>query len=234
MDIVQDTLLMLVGDPFPRQVAKRVIREVIPPSVQEIFLDEITIESSPDLRCSAPLDVQYEGNRYRCYNPDSSIVASNQERMALEQSSRDTNRIIRRVVEDMERCGLITLSTEHERPQARPVVAQATDGGYDLYFPYKRDAATAEGERAPSLQLPPKSCLLDFAQSYKRKHPNGIIAKGCIQTHYCAWPMPAIKSLGRTGLNFATWEGHVYRWNAMRRSSSMLSQIELIVDFFSF
>jgi hypothetical protein len=216
MDIVQDTLLMLVGDPSPRHVAKRVIREIIPSSVQEIFLEELTIESSPDLQYSAPLDVQYEGNRYRCYDPDTSILAANQERMAAEPSSRDSNRFIRRVVEDMERCGLISLSAEYERPQARPVLVQGTDGGYDLYFPYKRDATVAEGERAPSLPLPPSDCLLEFAQLYKRKHPRAIFAKGSIQTHYAAWPMPAIKSLGRTGLNFVTWEGHVYRWNAMR------------------
>ncbi|KAH7070148.1 hypothetical protein FB567DRAFT_573641 [Paraphoma chrysanthemicola] len=215
LDIVQDTLLMLCGDPSPRQVAKRVIREIIPASVQEIFLEEIKIESSPDLRYSAPLDVQYEGNRYRCYDPDASIVATNQERMASEPSARDTNRFIRRVVEDMERCGLVTLSSEWEPPQARPVVVQGTDGAYDLYFPYKRDATAAEGERAPSLPLPPSNCLLDFASAYKAKHPTAIATKGSIQTHYCAWPMPAIKSLGRTGLNFVTWEGHVYRWNAM-------------------
>jgi hypothetical protein len=221
MDIVQDALLMLCGDPSPRQVAKRVIREIIPKSVQEIFLEEMTIESSPDLRYSAPLDVQYEGKRYRCQDPDRSIIASNQERMASEQSSRDTNRFIRRVVEDMERCGLITLSSEYEHPQARPVVVQGKDGAYDLYFPYKRDASAAEGERAPSLSLPPSNCLVDFAQSYKKKHPSAIVAKGSIQTHYCAWPMPAIKSLGRTGLNFVTWEGHVYHWNAMRKLTAI-------------
>jgi hypothetical protein len=117
----------------------------------------------------------------------------------------------------MERCGLVTLSEEYERPQARPVVVQGTDGNYDLYFPYKRDSSIEGGDRAPSLPLPPKTSLLDHALAYKRKHPNAIVAKGSIQTHYCAWPMPAIKSLGRTGLNFVTWEGHVYRWNAMRK-----------------
>lgn len=224
MDIVQDTLLMLEGDPSPREVAKRVIREIIPASVQEIFLEELTIECSRDLRYPAPMDVQYEGNRYRCHIPDSSIIASNQEKMATGQNSRDKNRIIRRIVDDMERCGLISLSPEYERPQARPVVVQGVDGGYDLYFPYKLDAAAAEGERAPSLPLPSRSCLLDFAQAYKKKHPQAIAAKGSIQTHYCAWPMPAIKSLGRTGLNFVTWEGHVYRWNAMRK----LHQIHIL------
>ncbi|EDP89825.1 hypothetical protein HBH56_100860 [Parastagonospora nodorum] len=61
-----------------------------------------------------------------------------------------------------------------------------------------------------------KSCLRDFAQTFKNKNPSAIFAKGSIQMHYCAWPMPAIKSLGRTGLDFVTWEGCVYRWNAMR------------------
>ncbi|KAH8711892.1 hypothetical protein GQ44DRAFT_689821 [Phaeosphaeriaceae sp. PMI808] len=215
MDIVQDTLLMLVGDPSPRQIAKRVIREIIPASVQEIFLEEVTIESSPDLKYPAPLDVQYEGNRHRCYDPDKTIIGLSQARQVSEQSLRDTNRFIRRVVEDMERCGLISLSTEYERPQARPIVIQGADGAYDLYFPYKRDVASPEVERAPSLPLPAKHCLRGFAESYKEKHPKAIVAKGSIETHYCAWPMPAIKSLGRTGLNFATWEGHIYHWNAM-------------------
>jgi hypothetical protein len=217
MDIVQDALLMLIGDPSPRQVAKHVIRETIPPPVQEIFFEEVAIESSPDLRYSAPLDVQYEGNRFRCYNLETRAIAATQERMASNPSARDTNRFIRRVVEDMERCGLVTLSEEYERPQARPVIVLGTDGNYDLYFPYKRDSTIEGGNRAPSLPLPPKTSLLDHALAYKRKHPNAIVAKGSIQTHYCAWPMPAIKSLGRTGLNFVTWEGHVYRWNAMRK-----------------
>jgi hypothetical protein len=206
---------MLTGDPSPRQVVKRVIRDIIPASVRDIFLDEMTIEASPDLHHSAPLDVQYEGNRWRCYSPDNRIVAANQERMALEPGSRDNNRIIRRVVDDMERCGLITLSTEYERPQARPVVAQGSDGEYDLYF---SEGCYGRRRTRSSLPLPFKNCLMDFALSYKRKHPKAIVAKGSIQTHYCAWPMPAIKSLGRSGLNFVTWEGHVYQWNAMRES----------------
>ena len=212
-EIVQDALLMLCGDPSPRQVAKRVIFEVIPPSVQELFLEDVAIECSPALRYPAPIDVQYEGNRYRCYDPDRGSITSNEEEMAVEQSSRDTNRFVQRVVEDMERCGLVTLSSECESPQARPVVVQGEDGTYDLYFSYKCDASGAKHKRTPSLPLPPTTCLLDFAQSFQLKHPNAIVAKGSIHTHYCAWPMPAT-----TSLNFVTWEGHVYHWNAMRKS----------------
>jgi len=216
MDVVQDTLLMLVGDPSPRQMAKRVIREVIPPSVQEIFLDELHISCSADLRYPPPGEVQHEGNRYRCYDPDSSALIAQRKKMHGQQVPRDENRLIRRCIEDMERYGIVTLAPKYEKPQTRPVIIQGADGSPDLYFPYEEEAGQkVNDEGAPLLPLPPPSCLADFAKAYKEKHPNGILAKGSIQTHYCAWPMPAMKSLGRSGLNFATWEGHVYRWNAM-------------------
>ncbi|EMD64562.1 hypothetical protein COCSADRAFT_90251 [Bipolaris sorokiniana ND90Pr] len=215
IDIVQDTLFMLVGDPSPRQMAKRVIREVIPPSVQEIYLEKMQIECSSELRYPPPGEIQHEGNRWRTFDPDANIIAAKQKKTTLQNISRDNNRFIRRFVEDLERYGIVSLVPEYEEPQTRPVIVQGTDGAPDLYFPYLEDATKTEGERAPTLHLPPRTCLSDFAQAYRKKHPNAIMAKGSIQTHYCAWPMPAIKSLSKTGLNFATWEGHVYRWNAM-------------------
>lgn len=217
-DIVQDTLLMLCGDPSPRQVAKRVIREVIPSSVQEIFLEELKIDSSIDMRFPAPPEVQYEINRQRCYDPDRSILMVHQQKMAANQMSRDGNRFIRRVIEDMERCGIISLTTEYEESQTRPVIVQGTDGNLDLYFPYEFGGLSPDPDATPSLTLPPKNCLVEFAKAFQQKHPNAIIAKGSIQTHYCAWPMPAIKRMGKKKLNFTTWEGHVYHWNAMRES----------------
>lgn len=114
IDIVQDTLLMLVGDPSPRQMAKRVIREIIPPSVQEIFLEEIQIESSHSLRYPAPMEIQYEGNRHRCYDPDPAVLAAQQNRMTSQRISRDVNRFVRRVIEDMERCGIVSLAPERK------------------------------------------------------------------------------------------------------------------------
>lgn len=222
MEIVQDTLLWLVGDPSPRQMAKRVIRETIPPSVQEIFLDELRIECTADLRFPPPPEVQLEGNRWRCHDPDPNILAKRKDQMSSRPLHRDDNRFIRRVIEDMERYGIVSLVHDYEEPQTRPVIVQGEDGQEDLYFPYDTASTVVNGERAPVLPLPSKTCLLDFSQAFKKEHPNAIIAKGSIQTHYCAWPMPAIKSLGKSGLNFATWEGHVYRWNAMRKSLSLL------------
>lgn len=219
MEIVQDTLLWLVGDPSPRQMAKRVIREIIPPSVQEIFLDELRIECSAELRFPPPAEVQLEGNRWRCHDPDSVVLAAKQKFMTSQQVHRDDSRFIRRVIEDMERYGIVSLVHEYEEPQTRPVIVQGQDGQDDVYFPYDLNATIPNGERAPLLPLPAKNCLLEFAQAFKKENPNAIMAKGSIQTHYCAWPMPAIKSLGKNGLNFATWEGHVYRWNAMRKCS---------------
>lgn len=220
-DIIQDALLMLMGDPSPRQVAKRVIREVIPPSVQEIFLEEMSIDSSIDMQFPAPPEVQYEGNRQRCHDPDRQILHSHKKKMESEECSRDANRFIRRVIEDMERCGIISLAPDYETPQTRPVIVQGTDGALDLYFPYEFGGLAPDSELTPSLTLPPKTCLLDFAKKFKENNPGGIMAKGSILTHYSAWPMPAIKRLGKNKLNFGTWEGHVYHWNAMRKSSSL-------------
>jgi hypothetical protein len=178
-------------------------------------LEEIHIDCTPELRYPPPAEVQHEGNRWRCFDPDPKILATKQKRMTQQQMTRDDNRFIRRVIEDMERYGIVTLTTEYEEPQTRPIIVQASDGAPDLYFPYESGVTVSESGRSLSLPLPPPSCLRDFAEKYKQKHPNAIMAKGSIQTHYCAWPMPAIKSLGKSGLNFATWEGHVYRWNAM-------------------
>jgi hypothetical protein len=131
MDIVQNELFMLLGDPSPRQVAERVIGETIPSSVQDILMEKAQIEGSPCLRYSAPLDVQYEGNRRRCHDPDASIIALHKERVVEADSSRDNNRFIRRVVEDMERCGLISLrqnTTHHKHDQSlyKEPMAQTT------------------------------------------------------------------------------------------------------------
>ncbi|RMZ73740.1 hypothetical protein GMOD_00009508 [Pyrenophora seminiperda CCB06] len=215
IDIVQDTLLMLVGDPSPRQMSKRVIREIIPSSVQEICLEEIQIECTAELRYPPPGEIQHEGNRWRCFNPEPAVLAAKQTRMTAQHVGGDDNRFIRRVIEDMERYGIVSLAHEYEEPQTHPIIVQGADGAPDLYFPYVDSATRAEGERAPTLPLPQRTCLTEFAQAYKQKHPNAIMAKGSIQTHYCAWPMPTMRSLGKSGLNFATWEGHIYRWNAI-------------------
>lgn len=215
INIVHDTLLMLAGDPSPRRIAKRVISEVIPLTAQDIYLEELTIECSSDLRFPPPpADVQYEGHRYRCHDIGDETIREQSEKRTSYDHSRDDNRLIRRVVEDMERYGIISLVPEYEPPQTRPTIVQGSDGGLDLYFPYSQVDSTA---MIPKIPLPSSDCLLDFARAFKQQNPNAIMAKGSLQTHYCAWPMPVIKSLGNTGLNFATFEGHVYRWNAMRK-----------------
>jgi hypothetical protein len=188
--------------------------------VQEMFLEEMTIECSSDMRFPAPPEVQYEGHRYRHHAPDRNAILAYQKKTAIEVRSRDSNRFVRRVVDDMERCGIVSLVQEYEEPQTRPVIMQGSDGALDLYFPYDDSDQTS---MIPELPLLSASCLLDFAQAFKQQCPDGIMAKGSIQTHYCAWPMPVIKSLGNIGLTFATWEGHIYRWNAMRKSSALHS-----------
>ncbi|KAF2175897.1 hypothetical protein K469DRAFT_609184 [Zopfia rhizophila CBS 207.26] len=213
-DIIHDTLLYLTGDPSPREVTKNVFRGVIPPSIQGIFFEEVEIDSPFEMKLPAPPEVQYEGNRQRCWDPDRQALLAHQIKTA-EDHSRDTNRFIRRVIDDMEKNEIVSLATEYERPQTRPIVIQGSDGRLDLYFPYEFGGLAPDAELTPSLTLPTQNCLLEFAKGYKGKHPKAIMAKGSIQTHYAAWPMPAIKRHGKSRLNFATWEGHIYYWNAM-------------------
>ncbi|KAL6710141.1 hypothetical protein ACN47E_009932 [Coniothyrium glycines] len=212
IDIIEDTLLMLSGDPSPRRIAKRVISEVIPAPVQEMCFEETTIECPATLRFSPPAVTRYEGHRFRCHTPDWDRVNAQQKDRGSPRLVRDTNRFVRYVVDDMERAGIVSLVHDHEEPQTRPVVVQSSDGAMDLYFPYDQASPSAI---AMELPLPAPTALLGFAETFKRKYPAAIMAKGSIQAHYCAWPMPIIKSMGNIGLNFATEEGHVYRWNAM-------------------
>lgn len=195
-DIVQDILLMLTGDPTPRQLASRVVQDVIPASAQDHFLEKLTIESSRDVRFRVPPKMRYEGSRRRCYKPNSQKITQGQANWPGQERSRDSDRFIRHVVDGMERAGLITLAAEYEEPQTKPIILQGSDGGLDLYFPYEF-GGLAPNEFTPSLKLPRKDCLLTFARSFKERHPSAIMTKGSILTHYCAWPMPAIKRQGK-------------------------------------
>lgn len=217
-DIIEDVLLMLVDDPSPKEIMKRVVEDVIPPLAQDIFLEKIDIDRVGGIRSPSPPEVQYEGNRQRSHDPDRQIILAHQTKVLQDGNSRDANRFIRRVVDDMERSGIVSLATEYEPPQTRPVIIQGSDGALDLYFPYEIGSLAPDAELTPNLSLPRKSCLVDFVKQFKNQHPQGIMAKGSILTHYCAWPMPDIKRTGKSRLTFGTWEGHVYHWNAMRRS----------------
>ena len=184
----------------------------------------MVIECSPELRYPPPHDVQYDGNRFRCHDPEPAAIAAHQRDSASDKFTRNENRFIRRVVDDMERLGIVTLLPDWVEPQSQPVIMQGDDGALDLYFPYEHTETRADGQKSPSLPFPPTNSLVDFANAWKQQYPDGIIAKGSIQTHYCAWPMPTMRSLGNIGSNFATPEGHVYHWNAMRKSTPHSTQ----------
>ncbi|KAL1610104.1 hypothetical protein SLS60_001769 [Paraconiothyrium brasiliense] len=215
-DIIEDVLLMLVDDPSPKEIMKRVIEEVIPPAAQDLYLEKIEIDKIASSGFPYPPEVQYEGNRQRSHEPDRQILLAHQTKMLQDGRSREANRFIRRVIDDLERCGIVSLVTEYESPQTRPVIVQGSDGALDLYFPYEFGGLSPDVELTPNLSLPRKMCLIDFVKHFKDQQPTGIMAKGSILTHYCAWPMPALKRMGKSRLNFGTWEGHVYHWNAMR------------------
>jgi hypothetical protein len=215
-DVIQDVLLMLIGDPTPKQVVKRVIREIIPSNEHGIFSKKMSMESPAELQFLPPPEVHYEGNRKRCFNPDRQILFANHHRTSSEVPSKDATRFIRRVLDDLEKCGIISITEEYEEQQTKPMIIQGTDGGLDVYFPYEFDFLGLN-KFPPAHMSPPENCLLEFAKSFKENHPSAIMAKGSITTHYCAWPMPATEGIGKPRLNFGTWEGHIYQWNAMRK-----------------
>lgn len=221
-DIVEDVLLMLSDDPSQSELVERTIQDVIPSAAQESFYRDAKIKRSKEFHRPAPPEVQYEGNRQRSHDPDRQILLAHQTKMSGDKTSREANRFIRRVIDDMERCGVVSIAEEYDRPQTRPVIIQGSDGGLDLYFPYEFSGLSPEVELTPNLSLPRKTCLLDFVRRFKDQHPKGIVAKGTILPHYCAWPIPAFRRTGKSRLNFGTWEGHVYHWNAMRKRLSLM------------
>jgi len=69
------------------------------------------------------------------------------------------------------------------------------NGGLDLYFLYDFRGDLLESLKSTIFHraLPPPNCLVEFVKTFKGKHLNVLMARGSIQTHYCAWPMPDIK-----------------------------------------
>lgn len=217
-DIIEDVLLMLSDDPSQSELIERTIQDIIPAAAQEPFYKDAKIKNSKNFQFPAPPEVQYEGNRQRTHDPDRQTLVTHQTKMLSNKPSREANRFIRRVVDDMERCGVISLAEEYEPPQTRPVIIRGFDGALDLYFPYEFSGISPDAALTRNMSLPRQSCLSDFVRRFKAQHPKGIVAKGSILTHYCAWPIPALRRTGNRRLNFGTWEGHVYQWNAMRKS----------------
>jgi hypothetical protein len=52
-----------------------------------------------------------------------------------------------------------------------------------------------------------------------------VFAKGKINVHYCAWPMPMLTGQRYSRLNFCTYEGRLYRWKALPFDMPLSSRI---------
>ena len=106
----------------------------------------------------------------------------------------------------MEKRDVIRLNPECRPVQTWLLVIQNMDGGFDLYFLYdfRGDPPESLKSTISYRALPPPNYLIEFAKTFKGKHPNALMARGSIQTHYCAWPMPDIKQLKKVRLNFST------------------------------
>ena len=110
------------------------------------------IESSTELHFSVTPEVRYEGNRFRCCNPDRSFIAEGQEGANSGNLDRYARRFVRRLVDDMERNGIIAFVPEYEQPQSHHTLMQGSDGSRPV-FPL----------RQPELNI--GGCFFDTAAS---------------------------------------------------------------------
>lgn len=171
---------------------------------------------------------QYLGNRVRCWDipgPLSNII-----RTLVEDSSGvvtlPESRLISKVSVDLESLGVISTISEYEPSLSRPIIVPGVDGLSDLYFSYDLGPMDERSFRGSILDFDPSSNnLLEFFEAYQLTHPAAVFAKGRINVHYCAWPMPMLAGSRHSRLNFCTPEGRLYRWKAIPFDMPMASRI---------
>ena len=169
------------------------------------------LQNTFNLRYLPPQDIKYKRNRLRFQDLDKGLLISRWSKFK-KPYTRDKDRFIIYIIQDIEKRGVISLNLEGGPTQTWPLVIQDADRALDLYFPYNfKEKSLKSLESTTSYRaLPPPNYLIEFAKAFKEKHPNALMAKGSIQTHYCAQPIPAVKQLRKIRLNFGTWQGHIY------------------------
>ncbi|EGX44003.1 hypothetical protein AOL_s00210g164 [Orbilia oligospora ATCC 24927] len=211
LDIVADALQKLNKDPPYSEIFRQATQKYLPVDERDDFLRAL-VEVNPDSVPRLPFPNQYVSNRVRCWNAVKSfqtiLKSAKQDRPLI--LSPFESRFISNVVTDLESHGVITRISEYERPYTLPIIMSGTDGYDDIYFNYK---FTSSVERNISNLNPPRRNLLEFSKAYKRDHPNAVFAKGRINVHYCAWPLPMPAHF--QSLHFETPEGRIYRWEVL-------------------
>ncbi|BCS28171.1 uncharacterized protein APUU_61219S [Aspergillus puulaauensis] len=211
--VANDVLMMLSGDPSAAEIWRSAIHKSMPEDEQAKWIDGYSWESA-SIEDTHVSDLHYEGARIRAWDVQQKQPGLIRGSLAIKPSRRD-RRLICKILRQMEASGVISQLQEYHKVWSRPTILYGTDGLEDLYFHYDLgppdEDALARGPLGLS-STPAPGSLGRFAHAFKAAHPDAAFAKGRINVHYCAWPMPAVSALGL--LTFCTSEGYLYRWNA--------------------
>ncbi|KAK6339640.1 hypothetical protein TWF718_009035 [Orbilia javanica] len=209
LNIVADALQKLNGDPPHSEVFRQAAQKYTPADEQDKYLKAFA-DSNFDPSAQI-FPSQYIGSRVRCWNAIESFPN------ILEAAQRDRSssicvvesRLISKIATDLESHGIIARVSDYE-PSILPIVMRGADGYDDIYFRY--ELILPVGRSIPDFN-PPRKNLLEFSKAYKQKHPGAVFAKGRINVHYCAWPLPPPAQI--QNINFRTHEGRIYKWKAL-------------------
>ncbi|PYH78597.1 hypothetical protein BO82DRAFT_377056 [Aspergillus uvarum CBS 121591] len=212
--LVSDALTMLLHDPSEEEIMRSAVRKSIPEAEQTRWIDACSSAgaSTEDRDVG---DVHYEGARVRAW--DVQQEQPNLIRGALELvPSLRGRRLICKILDQMEASGVISRITEPHKTYSRPILLHGTDGLEDLYFHYDFGSVDENAlALGPLGTATAPDSLSQFARAFQAAHPGAIFAKGRVNVHYCAWPMPAVFPTRLGVPTFRTSEGYLYRWNVL-------------------
>ncbi|KAF7177488.1 hypothetical protein CNMCM7691_005741 [Aspergillus felis] len=211
--LVSDALMMLTNDPTEEEIMRNAIRKSMPEDEQTQWIDACSLEGA-SIEDRPVGNIHYEGTRLRAWDVQQKQPDLIRGLLNIKPSLRD-RRLICKILGQMEASGVISQLKEPHKAYSRPTLLDGTDGLEDLYFHYDfgpiDENALALGPLGTSLA--PDS-LSRFAQAFQAAHPDAVFAKGRVNVHYCAWPMPAVFPRALGVPTFYTSEGYLYRWNA--------------------
>ncbi|KAL3462095.1 hypothetical protein BJX64DRAFT_288636 [Aspergillus heterothallicus] len=215
--IVSGALAVLDPESPPRETITNVIRRIMPPLEQARWMEATSWEGFPE-HIRPIEDFCYEGNRQRAWNNLDTHRHIVRDATGKAKTPPEA-RVIRAILNEMERRGLITGLTEYAVAHCSPVILPGYDGREDLYFHYHLQGPVNSTAAAPSPSpLNPVSTAESIRRSisaYQQSHPEAVFARGRLDVHYCAWPIPPTDN-PRFGVpTFCTSEGYLYRWNVL-------------------
>lgn len=209
--LVNDVLMMLSSDPREDEIMRSAIHKSIPEDEQAKWIASCSWEGV-SIEDGDIGNAHYEGARIRAWDVQQKHPDLIRSSLTIKPPRRD-RRLICKILNQMKASGVISQLKEYHKPYTRPTIIYGADGLEDLYFhyafgPVDEDALTG----GPLGASPTPSSLSRFAHAFKAAHPDAVFAKGRINVHYCAWPVPAVSAPGL--ITFCTAEGYLYRWNA--------------------